>query len=42
MVRYSWCSPKVDAVRHYGNVLAEINNQLRPKQAAKLEAAKVS
>ncbi|CAN0470394.1 unnamed protein product, partial [Ectocarpus sp. 12 AP-2014] len=39
-VRPSWFGPKEDAVRYYGLRLAEINQKLRPKQAAKLEAAK--
>ncbi len=42
MVRPSWCGPKVDAIQFYGKRLAEINQRLRPKQEAKLEAAKAS
>lgn len=41
MVRSSCFGPKVDAVHYYGKRLAEINQKLRPKQEAKLEAAKV-
>lgn len=40
-IRPSCFGPKVDAIQHYGTRLAEINQKLRPKQEAKLEAAKV-
>lgn len=40
-VRSSCFGPKEDAVQYYGKKLAEINQKLRPKQEAKLEAAKV-
>lgn len=41
MVRPTWFGPKVDGVEHFGTQLAQLNQKLRPKQAAKLEAAKV-
>ncbi|CAM9886964.1 unnamed protein product, partial [Hapterophycus canaliculatus] len=40
MVRPSWCGPKVNAIEYHLRCLAEINHKLRPKQEAKLEAAK--
>ncbi|CAM9820296.1 unnamed protein product [Pylaiella littoralis] len=40
MVNSSWFGPKVNAIQHYVTQLAQINEKLRPKQEAKLEAAK--